>query len=385
MLKDFLVAPGPTPVPSEVLLEMAMPVYHHRTPRFSRVFRETLELLQYVYQTRNDVFILASSGTGAMESAVVNTLSAGDRVIVIRGGKFGERWGEIAEAYGVLPIYIDVEWGQTASPQQVEALLKENPDVKAVFTQYSETSTGVVYDIKGISEVVNRTEALMVVDGITGLGVSPCPTDDWGIDILVCGSQKSLMLPPGLGFLSFSEKAWKAYESSSLPKFYFNLKAEKKAQANDTTAWTPATTLIIGLHKALSMVKEEGLENVHKRHAFIAEAVRSGVQSLGLELFASPPADSVTSVKVPEGIDGGKIPKLMRDKYGVAIAGGQAHVKGKIFRIGHLGYIDKTDLAVVFQALEFSLAELGHKFEWGVSQKAIQEKLYAEYKNYPIR
>ncbi len=385
MLKDFLIAPGPTPVPNEVLLEMAKPIYHHRTPKFSELFYETIQLLKYLYQTSHDVFILASSGTGAMEASITNTLSPGDKVIVIRGGKFGERWGEIAEAYGVSPIYLDIEWGHSASPSQVEELLKENKDVKAVFTQHSETSTGAMYDIKGIAEVVGKTSALMVVDGITGLGVSECLTDKWGIDILVCGSQKSLMLPPGLGFLSFSEKAWKMYHSSNLPKFYFDLKKEKKAQGDKTTSWTPAVSLIIGLNTALKMIKDEGLENVISRHTYIAEAVRAGVKSLNLELYAKNPANSVTSIKVPEGVEGGKIPKIMRDKYGVAIAGGQGHVKGKIFRIGHLGYIDKSDLAVVFQALEFTMRDLGYSFEWGSSYKAVQEKLYMEYKNYPTR
>ncbi|MDH4128520.1 MAG: aminotransferase class V-fold PLP-dependent enzyme, partial [Spirochaetota bacterium] len=229
------------------------------------------------------------------------------------------------------------------------------------------------------------TDALMIVDAITGLGVYDCPTDKWKLDIVVCGSQKSLMLPPGLGFLSFSKKAWKANEKSNLPKFYFNLKAEKKAQLDKTTAWTPAVTLIIGLHKALTMIKEEGLENVIKRHSYIAEAVRAGVKALGLQLYAKHPANSCTSVKVPEGVDGGKIPKLMRDKYGIAIAGGQSQTKGKIFRIGHLGYFDKSDLAVTFQSLEFTLHELGYKFEWGSSFKAVQESLFKHYKDYEIR
>ncbi len=385
MLKDFLIAPGPTAVPSEVLIEMSRPIYHHRTPRFSQLFMETIELLKYLYQTKQDVFILASSGTGAMETAVVNTLSPGDSVLVVRSGKFGERWGEICEAYNVSPAYIDVEWGEAVDPKRIEDHLKEHPDVKAVFTQYTETSTGVTHDIKKISDIVSKTNALMIVDAITGLGVTKCPVDEWKLDVVICGSQKSLMLPPGLGFLSFSEKAWKANESSTLPRFYFNLKAEKKAQSNKTTAWTPAVSLIIGLHKALQMIKDEGIEEVIKRHKIIADAIRAGVGALGLELFAKSPANSVTSIKVPEGIDGLQIPKLMRDKYGIAIAGGQAQAKGKIFRIGHLGYIDKSDVAVVFQSLEFTLRELNYTFEWGSSSKAVQEVLYPEYKKLDIR
>ncbi len=379
MLKDFLVAPGPTTVPNDILLEMAKPLYHHRTPKFSKLFAETLQLLQYLYQTEEDLFILTASGTGSMEAAVINTLSQGDRVIVVRGGKFGERWGELCEAYGVSPLYVDIEWGDHVAASVIKDLLSKNTDIKAVFTHYCDTSTGVVYDIKGIAEVVSKTDALMIVDAITGLGVMECPVDQWGLDIVCCGAQKSLMLPPGLSFLSFSKKAWKAYEKSTLPKFYFDLQKEKKAQANQTTAWTPAITLIIGLHKALTMMKDEGLENLVKRHSFIADTVRAGVKALNLELFAKYPANAVTAVKVPVGVDGAKIPKLMRDKYGVAIAGGQGHIKGKIFRIGHLGYIDKSDLVIVFQALEFTLKELGYSFELGSSLKVLQEKLYQGY------
>ncbi len=379
MLKDFLVAPGPTAVPSDVLLEMAKPLYHHRTPRFSNLFDETIGLLKYLYKTDNDVFIIASSGTGAMEASVVNTLSHGDKVVVVRGGKFGERWGEICEAYGILPIYLDVEWGRDIAPSKVEEILNKDKSIKAVFTQYSETSTGVMYDIKGISKVVNSTDALMIVDAITGLGVSECLTDEWGLDIVICGSQKSLMLPPGLSFLSVSDKAWRANEKSNLPKFYFNLKSEKKAQNKMTTAWTPAISLIIGLQKALLMIKQEGLENVISRHSLMANACRAGIKALNLELFAKTPANSVTAIKVPDGVDGLKIPKLMRDKYGVAIAGGQGHLKGKIFRIGHLGYIDKSDIAVVFQSLEFTLYQLGYSFKWANSLQAVQEILYKGY------
>lgn len=386
MIKDFLVAPGPTPVPNDVLLEMAHPLYHHRTPQFSQLFKETIGLLKYLYQTKNDVFILSSSGTGAMESSVVNTLSQGDEVIVIRSGKFSERWGEICEAYGVKPICIDIEWGKNLDFDLLEKTIKENPNIKALFCQYTESSTGVRFDIKAISETLHKnSDALMIVDAITGLGVMECKTDEWGLDVVVCGSQKSLMLPPGLGFLSFSERAWKAYEKSTLPKFYFNLKAEKKAQANDTTAWTPAITLIIGLNKVLKNIKDETIEEVVRRHQYIADAVRAGVNSLGLSIFPLSPSNALTAVSVPDSIDGNKIPKLMRDKYGVAIAGGQGHIKGKIFRLGHLGYIDKSDIAIVFQSLEFVLNELGHQFEWGASFKTIQKMLAEEYQQFPIR
>jgi aspartate aminotransferase-like enzyme len=371
MLKRFLCAPGPTAVPSEVLLDMAKPLIHHRTPQFEAIVEENAKMLKEVFKTSNDVVTFTSSGTGAMEASVVNFLSPGDKIITLNGGKFGERFGEIGRAYGVDVIELTCEWGDDIKPEVVEKTLKENPGVKAVYTEYSETCTGVAFDVKGIAEVVSKTDAILVVDGITAIGAMEFEMDNWGVDVAIAGAQKSLMIPPGLAFLAASPKARAMMESSTLPKFYFNLAAELKALAKKTTSWTPAVSLFIGLNTALKMIIEEGMENVIKRHSIIAEAFRKAVLSIGLDLLVNVPnavpSNSVTAVKIPDNIDGGKIPKLMRDKYGVTIAGGQAHLKGKIFRLGHLGYTDKSDVVVELQALEYVLDELGFKFEKGKS------------------
>lgn len=402
--KSFLMAPGPTEVPDFLRLKMAEKLIHHRTESFSQLFHKTQELLQYLYQTKQEVLILSSSGTGAMESAVVNTLSPEDKVLVIRGGKFGERWGSICESYGLKPKYIDSEWGKTVPTEKIVSILKED-SYKAVLIQYNETSTGVQYDIKGLSRFTRNCDTLLIVDAITGLGVSECPMDEWGIDVLVCGSQKALMLPPGLGLISLSEKAWKSSEQSRLPKYYFDLKKERKALKQRTTAWTPSISLISGLYTALLSIREEGLSQVIRRHSRIAEATRSAVLALNLELFADLHSNSLTAVKVPPNLSWNKfsnissntpsnvtqniasnhensemeyhsIPEIMEKKYRITIADGQAPYKGKIFRLGHMGYTDSSDLVVLFQALEFTLQDLAYPFEWGASLKAVQKSLF---------
>ena len=381
MIKKFLCAPGPTAVPAEILSEMSKPLPHHRTPQFSAIVAENAALLKEVFQTKSSVLTLTSSGTGAMEASVTNFLSKGDKMIVISAGKFGERFAEIGKAYGAVVIELKAEYGKDLKPSDVEKVLKENTDTKAVYTEYSETSTGVAFDVKGIASVVKKTEAIFIVDGITAIGAMEFKMDEWGIDVAIAGAQKSFMIPPGLAFIAYSEKAEKMMKASNMPKFYFDLAKEKKNLEKNTTAWTPAITLIIGLNYALKMMKEEGLENVIKRHGLIGDCFRASVQSIGLSLFAAPgvrPSDAVTAVKVPEGIDGGKLPGLMRDRYGVTIAGGQGTMKGKIFRLGHLGYADKSDIIVELQAMELALKELGYKFELGKSvgfaQKYILER-----------
>lgn len=367
MEKWRLLAPGPTPVPEEVLNVMALPVIHHRAPMYKELFKKVSEDLKYVFQTANDVILFASSGTGAMESAIANSFSEGDKVLVIRGGKFGERWGELSEEYGLNPVYIDVEWGNAVKISEVEAKLKEFPEIRGVLVQASETSTGVQHPIKEIASLVKDNDnCLMIVDGITGVGVFNIETDNWGIDILVSGSQKAFMLPPGLAFLSVSEKAWKFIDNSNLPKYYFNLKKERKNLHKNQNAYTPAVSLIVGLSKVLEMIKEEGLENVFKRHELLANATRESVKTLGLELFApESPSNAVTAVKSPEGIDAQEIVKLYRDKHKITIAGGQAQAKGKIFRLAHLGYVDKFDVITSIAALEMILKELGYSFKLG--------------------
>ncbi|MGB9621243.1 MAG: pyridoxal-phosphate-dependent aminotransferase family protein [Brevinematia bacterium] len=382
LVKYHLYAPGPVEIPPEVLSEMSKPIFHHRTSQFSEVLVNAWEGLKYVFQTKQHVYILASSGTGAMNAAVENTLSEGDKVIVLSFGKFGERWEKICKAYGLNVITLKRDYGYCVEPEEVEKALKDHPDAKAVLLQHSETSTGVSSDLKTIASIVSRTDAILIVDGITSVGCDEVKMDDWGIDVLVGGSQKSFMIPPGLSFIALSEKAKKYMEKSNLPKFYFNLKEEEKAVADKTTAWTPGITLIMALNKAIELMKKEGIENVIQRHTVVSEAVREGVKALGLNLFCKYKffSKAVTAVEVPQGIDGNQIPKLMRNKYGAEIAGGQGSMKGQIFRLGHLGYVDKGDVVVMLQALEFTLRDLGYKFEPGISLSAANKVLFEKYK-----
>ncbi len=362
MKRTFLYTPGPTQVPEDALLEMARPIIHHRTPQFEAIFADTLKKLKWLFQTQNDVLILASSGTGAMEGSVVNFLSKGDKAIVVNAGKFGERWGEICRAYGVEVIELKIEWGKAVKVEDVKAALDANPDVKAVYITASETSTGVAHPIKEVAALVKEREnTIIVVDAITALGAFNVPTDEWGLDVVVSGSQKALMLPPGLGVVSISEKAWKLAETSTLPKFYFNFKKERKNHLKNTTAYTAAVTLVIGLNKTLSMMQEDGLETVFARTEKMAHACREAVQAIGLKLLAPTcPSPSVTSVFLPESVDGGKLVKLMRDTYGVGMAGGQDDLKGRIIRISHMGYVGEWDLYIALTAVEKALNQLGH-------------------------
>ena len=329
MIKNYLMTPGPTPIPPEVLLSMAKPIIHHRTPQFQKIIQEVEENLKYVFQTKNEVLIFASSGTGAMEGAVCNLLSPGDKAITVQGGKFGERWTEICRAYGIEAVVIDVEWGKAVEPKEIEKKLAAG-NVKAVFVTLCETSTGVQTDIKALAEVVKKTKAVLVVDAISGLGAVECKTDEWGVDVVVSGSQKGLMIPPGLAFASVSQKAWKLVEQSKCPKYYFDFKESKKAMEKVDTPFTPAISLIIGLNDALKIIRQEGLEAIMTRHKKMAKALREAAKALGLELF-NPTAlsDAVTTVKMPQGVDGEKLVKTMRDEYGVGIAGGQAELKGR--------------------------------------------------------
>ncbi len=379
MKKEYLMTPGPTPVPSEVLLSQAKPMIHHRTPFYTEILVSVLEDLKYIFQTKNDVLIFASSGTGAMESAVVNLFSAGDKVIVASNGKFGDRFVKLTETYGLNVIKLEYDWDKVVSPDDIAFQLEKDKDIKGVFVVQSETSTGILNDVKSIGKIVKDYPAVLVVDSITGIGAVECKTDEWHLDIVMTGSQKGLMLPPGLACVSISDKALKEAEKSTLPKFYFSYKKSLDALKKDQpqNPFTPPVSLIVGLGEALKLMKKEGLENVIKRHAILAEATRQGVQAMGLELFAPTEGrgNAVTSVKVPEGVDGGKIPKIMRDKYGVTIAGGQDHLKGKIFRIGHLGYFDRFDIITTLAALEMTLTELGYLVELG-SGIAAAEKIF---------
>ena len=382
MKKEFLLAPGPTPVPDRVLLAMAQPMIHHRTPQFSAIFAEVKEDLKYLFQTKQDVLILAASGTGAMEGSVTNLFSPGDEVIVINGGKFGERWGKISESYGLKAHWLNVEWGKAVDPKDVKKILDANPKIKGIMVQASETSTAVAHPVKELAQFTkNRQDCLLIVDGITAVGVFPVPMDELGIDVLVSGSQKAFMLPPGLAFAALSEKAWKFMETAKCPRFYFDFKKERKNLKDNTTAYTPAASLIIGLREALRMIKEEGLENVFARHNRLARATRAAVKAMNLKPLApDSPSDATTGVYVPEGVDGGKLVKYLRDEMGITLAGGQDQLKGKILRIAHLGYIDTFDIIVAISSIEMALRKFGYKMEFGKGVAAAQEVLLEGYK-----
>jgi aspartate aminotransferase-like enzyme len=374
MEKKYLFSPGPTMLPPEVLLKMAEPIMHHREPEFERLVAEVREGLRYLFQTRQEVLIFTSSGTGAMEGAVSNILAKGDKALVVRGGKFGERWGEICKAFGIEFTAIDVEWGRAVDPQKIGEALKADLSIRAVYTQASETSTGAKHPVKEIAEIVKRYEnTVLVVDAITGIGVFDIPMDQWGIDVLVSGSQKALMLPPGLSFVALSDKAWKLAERSNLPKFYFDFKKELKNAQKNQNAFTPAISLFVALRESLKLIQKEGLEAVFQRHEKLASATRAAVKALGLELYApDSPSNALTAVKVPEGIQGGKLKNLFFEKFGITVAGGQDQAKGKIIRIAHLGYYERLDMVMVVSALEMLLKEMGHKFELGTGVRAAE-------------
>jgi len=366
-MKRYLLAPGPTQVSPEVLLAMAQPILHHRAPEFVTLLDRVKKDLQWIYQTANDVLILVSSGTGGMEGSVSNFFSPGDKVITVNGGKFGERWTKICKAYGVVAEEIKVEWGHAVDPAQIKAALEKDPTIKGVFTTASETSTGVAHPIQEIGEIVKGyPNCLMIVDAVSALGVFDIRTDEWGIDIMVTGSQKALALPPGLAFVSVSNKAWAQGESAKNPKFYFNFKKERDALSKNQTAFTSAVSLVVGLDQSLKMMKEEGLQNVFASCGKLALATREAMKGIGLNLFPKKcPSDSVTAVEAPEGYDGQQIYKDLRTKYGITAAGGQDQLKGKVFRIANMGYIDTFDVIIAVSAIEMVLKGMGHPLTLG--------------------
>jgi len=346
---------------------------YHRAPAFTECLKETQDGLKWLFQTRQIVLQLAGSGTLAMEAAVSNFLRQGDKVLVIRGGKFGERWAKIAQAYGLEVVSIEVEWGKGVDPLVVAAALDKAPEIRAVYATASETSTGVKHDIEGLSKVVRgRPDVLLCVDAITAIGVFDVPMDAWGLDVVCLGSQKALMLPPGLAMIAASDKAWKFNERSNLPRFYCDLSRERRSQDKGETAFTPAVSLIVGLQESLRMLKEETLEGVWTRHARLARAARAAAGGLGLELFASAPSNAVTAIRAPSGIDSGAIVRQMRTRYGITIAGGQEHLKGKIVRIAHIGYFSMFDIITAISGLEMTLSDLGYRIRPGSGVAAAQ-------------
>ena len=366
MIKSYLLAPGPTPVPPEVLAALSKPVIHHRTPQFAAVLAKVQQGLQELFGTRQDVLILAASGTGAMEGSVTNLCSPGDEVIVVNGGKFGERWTKICQSYGVTVREIRVEWGRAVVPQMVGTALAEYPKARAVYMQASETSTCALHPVAEVAKLTRASDTLLVVDGITAVGVLPLPMDELGIDVLITGSQKALMLPPGLAFVALSPRAWEATAQARLPRFYFDFAREKKGVAEKSTAWTPAISLINGLETALDMMRAEGWANLFARHDRLARATRAGVQALGLSLLApEAPSPAATAVNLPASVDGSALFRYLRDKMQVTFAGGQDQLKGKIIRLAHLGYVGAFDVVVGLAALELALAHFGARVELG--------------------
>jgi len=375
MKRNLLLTPGPTKIPSDILEALARPIIHHRTPEFQNDIRQVTEGLKYVLQTKNDVYLLASSGTGAMEACVVNLLSAGDKAIVIEGGKFGERWTELCEAYGVNAKVMKVAWGHDVNLADVKKLLDADSATKVVFVAHCETSTGVTTDIKAIAEVVRKTNAVLVVDAVSSLGVINLEQDIWGVDVVASASHKGLMLPPGLGFVSMSPKAFKLVEQSKTPRYYFDLIKSKKAFAQVDTPFTPAINIIVALKTSLNRIKSQGLQHVFAEAERLARGTRLAAKALGMTLFAQESCISnvLTAINVPAGIDGEKLVKIMRDTHGISIAGGQAELKGKIIRIAHMGCVNEDDIIMGLTYLEQALAELGYKFTAGAGVKAARE------------
>jgi aspartate aminotransferase-like enzyme len=347
---------------------------HHRTEDFRKAYRQCLADLKEVMGTSNDVLMFAASGTGAMDATVSNLFSRGDKVIVCVAGKFGERWAEIAKAYGLDATVLTVPYGQAVSPAMVRQALADQPAAKGVFLQASETSTGAAHDVKAIAEAVKKTDAILVVDAITGLGTMPLDIDGWGLDVVIGGSQKAFMIPPGLAFLSISPKAWKFTETATLPHFYFNFKKEKKSGDAGESSWTPATSLILALAEALKYVKSIGMDKLVENAELLAKATRAAAAALGLELFsAAAPGSSVTAITAPKGMDSSVIVKEFRNRFGAVIANGQGSMKGQIFRIAHLGYFDFADLFSVVAGLEIILNAHGYPVKYGTGVAAVQE------------
>jgi aspartate aminotransferase-like enzyme len=372
--KQRLLTPGPTPLYPPALHAMMASDIHHRTEDFRKAYRSCLADLKEVLATANDVLMFASSGTGAMEAAVSNLFSKGDKVIVCSAGKFGERWVEIAKAYGLDATVLSAPYGKVVLPEELQRALAQEPATRGVFVQSSETSTGAAHDVRAMGRAVAATDAIFVVDAITGLGTMPLDIDGWGLDVLIGGSQKAFMVPPGLAFLSISPKAWKFADTSTLPRYYFNLKKEKKSGDAGEASWTPATSLILALAESLRYIKQLGMPKLIENAQMLAQATRAAAVRLGLELFApDSPAASATAIKAPQGMDSGVIVKEFRNRFGAIIANGQGSMKGQIFRIAHLGYFDFADLFAVIAGLEVILNANGFPVNYGSGVAAVQE------------
>jgi len=377
----MLMIPGPTPVPEQVLLAMAKHPMGHRSGEFSALMGQVTANLKWLHQTQNDVLVLAASGTGAMEAGIINFLSAGDKVLVGNNGKFGERWGEVARAYGLDSHEITAEWGKPLNPDDFKAALEADTakDIKAVIITHSETSTGVLNDVETINRHVKVHGALIMVDAVTSLGATSVPVDEWGLDVVASGSQKGYMIPPGLAFVSVSAKAWEAYETATLPKYYLDLKPYSKNAAKNTTPFTPPVNMFFALQTALNMMQKEGLEAIFARHDRQKRATRAAMAALNLPLFGADDCASpaITAV-MPQGVDAEQIRSIMKKQFDIVLAGGQDHLKGKIFRIGHLGFVGDRDILTAVAALEATLTHLGYdQFTPGAGVNAAGQVLLA--------
>jgi aspartate aminotransferase-like enzyme len=375
MIKQYLLAPGPTPIPNEVALAMAETMIHHRTPQFAKIFSEVREGLKEVFGTKNDVLILASSGTGAMEAAVSNLFSPGEKVLVVNGGKFGERWLEISKAFGLVPVDLKVEWGKPVKLEAIEQSLKAHPDTQAILVQASETSTTTWHPVQEIAKLT-KNGPLLIVDGVTAVGVKRVAMDEWGVDAFVTGSQKAMMLPPGLGFIALSERAWARTAQAKLPKFYFNLNLERKNQQKGSAAFTPAVSLIFGLRAALELMRKEGLDRVYARHDRMGRATRAAATALGLKLLApESPSPAATGIWMPDGVNADKLLDYFRDRMQITFAEGQDQLRGKVIRIAHVGYMGAFDVLVAIGALEMGLKKFGVAVKFGQGVAAAQQVL----------
>ena len=375
MKQDVLLTPGPTPLPPQVREALGRPIIHHRTSPYRALFKRAIQGMQTAMQTSQPVYCLTSSGTGAMEAAVVNLLSPGDEAIVVLGGKFAERWQSLCNAYGITVVPIPVAYGDVVHPQAVAEALTGHPRAKAVFTTLCETSTGVVNDVQAIAAITRKSPAVLVVDAISGLLADACRTDEWGVDVIVTGSQKGLMLPPGLAFISVNERAGVLVEQARCPRFYTDLRFYKKSFADDDTPFTSAVSTVVALDEALKLILQQGAPQMIQRCALMARATRAAASALGLSLFSKRPSNGVTAINVPGGVDGKQLTKIMYDRSRVMVAGGQGDMAGRIVRFAHMGFISPEDVLIGVEALEGALAELGYAFERGQGVKAAQAVL----------
>jgi len=378
-MKPRLFTPGPTPVPEETLLELAKPVTYHRSAEAKAILAEVSEDLKYVFQTQQPVYTLTCSGTGGMEAAVSNALAVGEKAILCTAGRWGERWRGVLKAFGANIVAVEVPYGKAVTPEMLDTALKANPDAKAVFTTLSETSTGVGHDLEAFGKIVAGTDALLAVDGISGLGAMECRTDAWNLDLVVTGSQKALMMPPGLAFICASAKAWKKIDATPVRSFYFDLRRYRKSLLESDTPFTPGNTLIRAQRASLKRIRAEGIENLWTRHTRIAGATRAAVEAMGLKVFAERPNSALTVITVPAGIDGSATLKALEKKYGYKLADGQDAMKGQIWRLSHMGYTDAFEVLGAVAALELVLLESGFKLEPGAGVSAFQ-KTYASSK-----